>query len=125
MSKAEELQKVQEKIINEIPGVIACALVSAEDSLPLAGKVKDPEIDLDLPSSYYNEAFRAVRKAYEAVGWGNPLEVLIVGEEINVLLMCIKPGKVFQGVAFTNQANLGFVRAVVKKYREVMLKLLP
>ncbi len=125
MSNAEKLQEIQKKIFEEIPGAIACALVSAEDSLPLAGVVKSPELDLDLPSSYYNEAFRAVRKAYEAVGWGNPLEVLIVGEEINVLLMCISPGRVFQGVAFTGQTNLGFVRAVVKKYRKNMLELLP
>ncbi len=125
MKKAEELQKIQEKILSEIPGVIASALVSAEDSLPLAGGIKDPNLDLDLPSSYYNEAFRAVRKAYEAVGWGNPLEVLIVGEKVNVLLMCIQPGKVFQGVAFSHKANLGFVRAVVKKYKDAILNLLP
>lgn len=125
MAKPEEMQKVQEKLAEEIPQFIAGAIVSVDDGMAIAGATSSPDIDLSIPAGYFSEAFRGIRKAFEANNWGAPKEVLVVGEELNILLIDLKPGEYFQGIAVKSEVNIGFVRAVIKKYKDEILNTLP
>ncbi len=120
----EQLQKLEEALFNESPGIKAVAVIATYDGMPLAGVAEGGE-DLTVPAGYFSEAFAGIKRAYEASGWGNPNELLISGDRFNVILCGLKDGTYLQGIAFLSNTQLGLVRAIIKKYKEKIEALLP
>ncbi len=123
-NKYEELQKLEETLLNETGSIIAVAVASTEDGMSLAGASK-AEIDLTVPSGYFNDAFHGVTKAFKACNWGEPDEILISGKKFNVILTSLKNGAYYQGTTITSDTSLGLIRAILKKYKTKIESLLP
>jgi predicted regulator of Ras-like GTPase activity (Roadblock/LC7/MglB family) len=118
MTKSEEFQKLQEQLANETPAFVSCGVISAEDGLPLAGVVGDPNLDLSVPAGAFTEAFKSVVKAYEYSNWGQVTEMLFSGHDIITILFSLENGNFYQGISVKTTTTLGMVKAVYNKYRE-------
>jgi hypothetical protein len=118
MTKSEEFQKLQEQLANETPAFVSCGVISAEDGLPLAGVVGDPNLDLSVPAGAFTEAFKSVVKAYEYSNWGQVTEMLFSGPDIITVMFSFKNGKYYQGISVKTTTTLGMVKVVFNKYKK-------
>ncbi len=124
MGKAEEIQKLQEQLAEELPGFIACTVVRVNDGLPIAGTTTIPNYDVSVPSGSFAQALRAVNKAYKYSKWGDVNDCLLEGSEILVALITLKNGEYFQGIAVKSSTAIGMVRAVYGNFKEKIESLL-
>ncbi len=124
MGKLEELQELQNSLADELPYFKACAVVSVDDGLPLAGVSADTSYDVSVPSGAFADAFKSVVKAYEYSQWGPMDEFLATGPETIVLVIGLKGGKFYQGISVGSKATLGMVRVIYSKYKDKIEALL-
>ncbi len=119
-----KLTELQNYLKEEIDGFIAAAVVDVESGITVAGVAADPDMDLSTPAAYYTETFRSAVKSFESSGWGIPKEVLMPGDSHTVILISLKEGKYYQGIATENKISIGLLRAVFLKVKQEIEDLL-
>ncbi len=124
MPKIEELQKLQNSMAEELPHFKACAVVSVEDGLLLAGTAADSSYDIGVPAGAFADALKSVVIAYEYSKWGKVNEFLFSGPDTIVLLISLKDGKFYQVIAVGSKTTLGMVRTLYSKYKDKIESLL-
>lgn len=122
MSKLNDLQ---EHLKTEIDGYVASAIVDATEGIPLAVAQVDPNFDQSVPSGFFTATFRSGMKAFEAAGWGVMHEILMPGETQTILLISLKGGRYYQGIAVSSKTPLGMIRAIFNKVKPEIEALCP
>ncbi len=114
-----KLEELQHKMLQEIPGAVACGVISLDDGLPVAGATADPSMDLEIPAGMFTQAFQAAEKAFHYSGWGDINELILSGPDYLVILIRVG-GQFYEGIATRTGVQLGLVRAVFKRFvREI------
>jgi YesN/AraC family two-component response regulator len=118
------LQEAMEFIRDNLEGVIMSGIIDAEQGIPLTVLNNDPNFDPSIPAGMYTNTFSSAVKAFEIVDWGIPSEILMPGEPNSVILIALKKGKYFMGIAFKSKTQLGMVRAILNRVKPEIEKIL-
>jgi predicted regulator of Ras-like GTPase activity (Roadblock/LC7/MglB family) len=126
MSKnVEKLQKVVERLLNELPGCLALGITDNESGMVVAGMVNDPNFNIDAAGAYFTDAYLKAKKAVDIVGGGLMSELLISSNEQINMMNTLKGGQYHIGISVRSTAQLGMVRVIYKKFLDEIEKLLP
>lgn len=124
-SKVEKLQKLMEKLADEMPEILATGITDNETGMLLAGVLKDPNFKIDEAGAFFTEAYQKSIKAVKIVGGGLMKEVLITAENQIHMMITFKNGKYHLGICASSNAQLGMIRVIYKNFWEDIEKLLP
>lgn len=121
---SESLQKLLEKLADELPGFIASGITDNASGMVVAGVVRESDFNIDGAGAYFTEAYLKQFKALREVGGGLLKEILITGEKQIHLMTTLKGGKYHQGVCVHSNTTMGLLRVINKKYQQEIEKLL-
>ena len=124
-SKVEKVQKIIEKLADEMPGILATGITDNETGMILAGVIKDTSFNMDEAGAFFTEAYQKSSKAVNIVGGGLLKEILITAENQINLMTTLKNGRYHLGICVHATAQLGMVRVICKRFCEDMEKYLP
>jgi YesN/AraC family two-component response regulator len=119
-----KLQETLEFVRDNLEGIIMTGIIDAEQGIPLAVLNNDPNFDPSIPAGMYTNTFSSAVKAFQIVDWGIPTEVLMPGDPNSVILISLKNGKYFMGIAFKSKTQLGMVRAILNRIKPEIEKIL-
>lgn len=118
-----KLQSVLDRFREEVPEFVATDIVSTDSGLSIGGATLDPEFDSSLASASYAEVVKSNRTALDLLGLGaDSTEDILVSTEKVLILLRIMGGEYFHVLAITRRGNLGFARAIMKKYEGSLMQ---
>lgn len=118
-----KLQSVLDRFREEVPEFVATDIVSIDSGLSIGGTTLDPDFDSSLASASYAEVVKSNRTALDLLGLGaDSTEDILVSTEKALILIRMLGGEYFHVLAITRRGNLGFARAIMKKYEGSMLQ---
>lgn len=123
--KVEKIQNVMEKLVEEMPEILATGITDNETGMILAGAIKDPTFKIDEAGAFFTEAYKKSCEAVKIVGGGLLKEVLITAENQINMMTTLKDGKYHLGICVRANAQLGMVRVISKRFSDELEKLLP
>ena len=124
-SKVEKLQKLMEKLADEMPEMLGGGITDNETGMLLAGVLRDPNFKIDEAGAFFTEAYQKSSKAVDIVGGGLMKEILITADNQIHLMTTLKEGKYHLGICVRSSAQLGMVRVIYKRYSDDMDMVLP
>jgi predicted regulator of Ras-like GTPase activity (Roadblock/LC7/MglB family) len=108
-----------EKLITEIPGMIAVCVVDINSGMSLASHSNVPSFDPDIASAFNAEVIRQKQKAMAALRLTNETieDILITLTNQIHILKLVGNGNYFLYVAANSkEVNLGIARSVIRRY---------
>jgi len=124
-TKVDKIQKLMEKLADEMPEILAAGITDNESGMVIAGSIVDPNFKIDEAGAFFTQAYQKAKKAVEMVGGGLMKEILITTENHIHLMTTLKGGKYHLGICVRSSAQLGMVRVIYKKFWNDMDRLLP
>lgn len=118
-SKDTKVGRVVDKIISEVPGLIAISVVELKSGMSLASYTNSPTYDIDAASAYLAEVVRQEQKALTAMRLTNEeIEDILItlSTQIHLIKILNNVDYFIQVAASTKDTNLGFVRSVLRRY---------
>jgi predicted regulator of Ras-like GTPase activity (Roadblock/LC7/MglB family) len=118
-SKETKLGQVVDKMITEIPGLIAISIVDLKSGMSLASHSTQANFDPDIASAFNAEVVRQKQKAMSALGLtGEAVEDILItlSNQIHLLRLFGNGAYFIYVAANSREANLAIVRSVMKKY---------
>jgi predicted regulator of Ras-like GTPase activity (Roadblock/LC7/MglB family) len=115
-----------DELEREIPDVIAAAVVSIDEGVPLVATASDQAFDVDIIAAYYAEVIKINEKALEALKHGSGLEEILVTTDTFYLLARPLPETRFcVSLVLAQKGNVGMARMVMKRYEKRFLETVP
>jgi DNA-binding response OmpR family regulator/predicted regulator of Ras-like GTPase activity (Roadblock/LC7/MglB family) len=125
-SRVRTITLLLEELEREIPDVIAAAVVSIDEGVPLAATTNDPAFDVDIVAAYYAEVIKTNEKALKALQKGPRLEeVLVTTDTFSLYVKPLPDTRFYVGLVIAQKGNVGMARTVMKRYEKKFLKTLP
>lgn len=118
-SKDTKVGRVVDKIISEVPGLIAISVVELKSGMSLASYTNSPTYDIDAASAYLAEVVRQEQKALTAMRLTNEeIEDILItlSTQIHLIKILNNVDYFIQVAASTKDTNLGLVRSVLRRY---------
>lgn len=113
--------QVVQNILNDLPGLVAVAIVDVESGMALASHSNNPSFNPDTAAAYNTEVVRQKQKAMQALKLsGETIEDILITLSSQLhLLKLIKGGKQFIYLAVNaRDTNLAIARAVLRQYAD-------
>lgn len=118
-----KLQAVLDRFREDVPEFVATDIVNIDSGLSIGGATLDPEFDSSVASACYAEVVKSNRRALDLLGLGaQSTEDILVSTEKVLILLRLLGSEYFHVVAITRKGNLGFARAIMKKYEKPLLQ---
>ena len=125
-SRMRAVTVLLDELEREIPDVIAAAVVSIDEGVPLVATTNDPAFDVDIVAAYYAEVVKTNEKALEALKQGSGLEEVLVTTDTFYLLARPLPETRFcVSLVMAQKGNVGMARMVMKRYEKRFLETVP
>ena len=125
-SRVDTITALLEELEREIPDVIAAAVVSIDEGVPLVATTNDPAFDVDIVAAYYAEVIKTNEKALKALQKGPRLEEVLVTTDAFSLFVKPLPGtRFYVGLVMAQQGNVGMARMVLKRYEKRFVETVP
>ena len=125
-SRVRAITVLLEELEHEIPDVIAAAVVSIDEGVPLGATTNDPAFDVDIVAAYYAEVIKTNEKALEALQKGPRLEEVLVTTDDFYLFIRPLPGtRFYVGLVMAQKGNVGMARMVLKRYEKRFIETVP
>lgn len=118
-SKDTKVGRVVDKIISEVPGLIAISVVELKSGMSLASHTNSPTYDIDAASAYLAEVVRQEQKALTAMRLANEeIEDILItlSTQIHLIKILNNVDYFIQIAASAKDTNLGLVRSVLRRY---------
>jgi predicted regulator of Ras-like GTPase activity (Roadblock/LC7/MglB family) len=118
-SKDTKLGQTIEKIISEIPGLIAMAVIDINSGMSLASHSVNPSFDPEIASAYNAEVVKQKMKAISALRLtGETIDDILITltSHIHILKVLTNANYFIYVAANSREVNLAIVRSVLKKY---------
>lgn len=120
-STSNKAGQVVQNILNDLPGLIAVAIVDIESGMASASHSNSPTFNPETAAAYNTEVVRQKRKAMSALKLTNETieDVLITLTTQLHLIKLAKGGKQFIYLAVNSrEINLAIARAVLREHAE-------
>jgi len=125
-SRVRAITLLLEELEREIPDVIAAAVVSIDEGVPLVATTNDPAFDVDIVAAYYAEVIKTNEKALEALHKGPMLEeVLVTTDAFSLVVKPLPDTRFYVGLVMAQKGNVGMARTVMKRYEKRFLETVP
>ncbi len=108
-------------IRNELPGLLAVAIVDLETGMSLASYSSNPAFDADTAGAYHTEVIKQQRQVMQAMQLsGDRVDDLLVTLESQLHLLRLSPdGSQFLYLAVSpRETNVAIAREVVRRYAQ-------
>ncbi|MEM7480201.1 MAG: DUF4388 domain-containing protein [Acidobacteriota bacterium] len=118
-----KLQSVLDRFRDEVPEFVSTDIVSIDSGLSIGGATLDADFDSSVASASYAEVVKSNRRALDLLGLGadSTEDILISTAKVFILLRMLG-SEYYHVVAITRKGNLGFARAIMKKYEPQLLQ---
>ncbi|MEM7049790.1 MAG: DUF4388 domain-containing protein [Acidobacteriota bacterium] len=121
--EVSNLQSVLDRFRDEVPEFVATDLVNIDSGLSIGGATLDADFDSSVASACYAEVVKSNRRALDLLGLGSDsTEDILISTEKVFLLLRLLGSEYYHVVAITRKGNLGFARAIMKKFEPALLQ---
>jgi len=118
-----KLQAVLDKFRDDVPEFVATDIVNIDSGLSIGGTTLDADFDSSVASASYAEVVKSNSRALDLLGLGaDSTEDILVSTEKVLILLRLLGAEYFHVVAISRKGNLGFARAIMKKYEKPLLQ---
>jgi CheY-like chemotaxis protein/predicted regulator of Ras-like GTPase activity (Roadblock/LC7/MglB family) len=125
-SRVRAITALLEELEREVPDVIAAAVVSIDEGVPLVATTNDPAFDVDIIAAYYAEVIKTNEKALKALHKGPSLEeVLVTTDAFSLIIKPLSDTRFYVGLVMAPKGNVGMARTLMKRYEKKFLKTVP
>jgi CheY-like chemotaxis protein/predicted regulator of Ras-like GTPase activity (Roadblock/LC7/MglB family) len=125
-SRIRAVTVLLEEVEREIPDVIAAAVISIDEGVPLVATTNDQAFDVDIIAAYYAEVIKTNEKALEALKQGAGLEeVLVTADAFYLLTRPLPETRFCVSLVMAQKGNVGMARMVMKRYEKRFLETVP
>jgi CheY-like chemotaxis protein/predicted regulator of Ras-like GTPase activity (Roadblock/LC7/MglB family) len=120
------LKTIFEELVAEIPDVLAAAIVSIEEGIPVVVSTNHPTFDPEIAAAYYSEVVKVNEKALEVLKKGRKLEeVLLTVDDFYLILRILPDTRYSVCLAISRKGNVGMAKMVIKKFAKRFVAVLP
>jgi CheY-like chemotaxis protein/predicted regulator of Ras-like GTPase activity (Roadblock/LC7/MglB family) len=125
-SKVRAISVLLEELEGEIPDVIAAAVVSIDEGVPLIATTDDPAFDVDIIAAFYAEVIKTNEMALKALGKEPSLEeVLVTTDDFSFVVRPLPGTRFYVGLVMAQKGDVGMARTVMQRYEKKFLKTMP
>lgn len=113
----KELHKLVEMMANELPGILAAAVVTVEDGMSIAEVSREADIEPAVAAAYLASVVKSNSKAIRILADDETIDdILITTKQYHFIIRHEPDQPFFIFLMTTKEEWLGKARAVIKKY---------
>ncbi|MCP4713360.1 MAG: hypothetical protein GY869_32425 [Planctomycetes bacterium] len=121
----DDLKLAIKGLAGEIPGFLAVAVVVVEDGLAVAEITASPQVEVGAAAAYLTSVVKSNLKTIKLLADGQVTDDILITTDKNYFLIRHTEGKPFFLFVQTNRDEwLGRTRLVMRKYEELILKIM-